>query len=86
MELIIEKLFKSFFDKHTLESLALFFGGILCCLWYLQNNLKFFERIDAVTDALNDVVELLKYFDKLRTKYEIRRKLEKGKDLDSGDL
>ena len=86
MEIIIDKLIKAFFDKHTLESLWLFFAGILVCLLYLQNKFQFFERLDKITDALNDVVEMLKYFDKLRTKYEIRRKLEKGKDLDSGDL
>jgi hypothetical protein len=83
---IIEAFFKVMLDKNTLEKFALFFGGFLACLFTLDAKYHVFERIDTLTDLMRDLLELLKEINKYRNVRDIKRRIKRGDDVDSGDF
>lgn len=82
MDDIINELFKSIFQKLTLEIVGFMFIGSVATLWYLQNNLRVFERLDDLNDTMKEVIELLKHFEKIKITREIKRRIEKGELTD----
>jgi hypothetical protein len=83
---ILEAFIKVMLDKNTLEKFALFFGGFLACLFTLDSKYHVFERIDTLTDLMREVAILLKEINKYRNARDIKRRIERGEDIDSGDF